>query len=424
MLYLLCANLGEQKGRTLTAVAVIGVASAIVMVMASVGQGVIGGALRKAEEAFPRGALLARPKTVNLAMVALQMRGVDDKAVERIRALPGVDLAAPQTSLRMPLRIEGEILGQSAVSDAVVVGIDPAMVAGDVRAPYRFDYDAASSQPIPVVVPKFFLDMYNLAYADTLGMPKVNEDFVIGKTFRLIIGETYLLGGGVNPRSAVLDCRVVGLTANPSLMSGVLIPLGHAAELNRWYTGRAGASYTAVHIKVGDLRRVDEVTSAVSGMGFVVEGNRETIGKFLFLGRVAAGVVTIFGAAVALIAAISIFNTFSLIMRERRGEVGLLRAVGATRCTVFALFVSEVAAVAATGAALGVAASWPLLEWANGAVMTRLPPMSFLPERLFALSGWTALACAVGAVVVCELAALPVIARTVRRAPAALVSEN
>jgi hypothetical protein len=310
------------------------------------------------------------------------------------------------------------------VSDAVVVGIDPAMVAGDVRGPHRFEYDEATSQPIPVIVPKFFLDMYNLAYADSLGLPKVNEDYVIGKSFRMIIGETYLLGGDGNNRSTVLECRVVGLTSNPSLMSGILIPVGHAAELNRWYSGRGGASYTAVHIKVGDLRRVDEVTSAVSAMGFTVEGNRETISKFLFMGRIAAGVVTLFGAAVALIAAISVYNTFSLVMRERRGEVGLLRAVGATRGMVFALFVFEVAAVAVAGAAVGVAASWPLLEWANSATLTRLPPMSFLPERLFALNGWMALACAGGAVVICELAALPVIARTIRRPPAALVSED
>ncbi|MBX7246016.1 MAG: ABC transporter permease [Candidatus Sumerlaeaceae bacterium] len=425
VLHIVWTNLAERKARTLIAAFVIAFAVAVVMVVASLAQGFLRGALAKAEQAFPRGALLAKPRTMNIMMLAVQTTKIDDAVVEKIRALPGVEYCAPQLSMKMPLRAEAEIAGQQAVTDAVVVGVDPVTVKSDVKPGYKFDYDEGTSSPMPCVVPAFFLDMYNLAYADSAGLPKVNETFPIGKHVKLYLGESYLLGATGNPQGKAreFDCQIVGMTQNPSFRSGILIPIGYAREFNKWFTGTDKADYNAAHVRVGDLAKLDEVTSAIAGMNLTVESNRDVIEKFRFVVRSVTVMTGAFALIVVAIAAVSIFNTFSLIMTQRRGEVGLLRAVGGTRKTVTKLFLTEVASIGLIGGVIGVAASWPLLAWADGRILAQLPKVSFLPERLFFVSWPMAVACVVSATLVCVLTTLPAILRTTRMQPTQLVSE-
>ena len=88
------------------------------------------------------------------------------------------------------------------------------------------------------------------------------------------------------------------------------------------------------------------------------------------------------------------------------------------------MVLAEVAATGLCGGALGVAAAWPRWAWADGAILARLPKLSFLPDRLFAVEWGLAASCLAGAMLVSALAALPVIVRLARKPPAQLVSED
>lgn len=405
---------------------VIAFAVAVVMVICALGLGFLRGAVQKAEQLFPPSLLLVKPKTLNLAMLKFNTADITAETVRRISGFPGVEFAAPQLSLKMPLRAEGEIMGQVATTDAVMVGIDPVVVKPDVGKGFTFAYDEASSTPVPCIVPRYFLDMYNLAYADSMGLPKINESFALGKEFTLILGETYLLGASGNDggRQAHVPCRVVGLTDNPSLFTGVLIPLRHATELNRWYRGAQVEKFNAMHVKVNDVQKVDEVTSRILDLGLAVESRKETLEKFLFVARAAGLLTVLFAAAVLAVAAVSIFNTFSLIMNERRGEIGILRAVGGTRRGVTLLFVAEAAAVGLVGGVLGASACWGLLSWGEKRILAALPKVTFLPDQVFLLDWRLAVTCIAGGVLLSVLATLPVILQTTNTAPVRLISES
>jgi ABC-type lipoprotein release transport system permease subunit len=426
MAYIISGNLGERKTRTATAVFVIAFAVAVVMVISALGIGFLRGALAKAQEAFPPGLLMVKPRAMNVSILSLSTAVINDATVARIRKMPEVEFVAPQVSLKMPLRAEGEILGQQAVTDAIMVGIDPVVVKGEVGPKFSFDYDEKTSQPIPCVLARYFLDMYNLAYADTMGLPKINENFALGKTFTLHLGESYLLGGPGGAKAKTMDvtCKVVALTSNPSLYVGALIPLRHAEELNKWYTGESTKSYNAMHVKVRDVGRLDQVTSRIVEMGLNVESSKDVLEKLQFVVRAVGLLTALFAIVVLAIAATSIFNTFSLIMNERRGEVGLLRAVGGTRRLVTWLFVTEVAVIGLLGGIVGVAASWVLVRWGNAAIVSRLPKVTFLPEHLFLVNWWLVASCLAGAVLLSVVATLPAILRTTGTPPATLISES
>src|SRR5690606_2775145 len=108
--------------------------------------------------------------------------------------------------------------------DAVFIGVNGELMKGAVREGYTFSFDETTSQPIPVIVPQLFLDMYNLGYADGVGFPKINEEFLIGKRFTLELGENYITGATTGKKQ-VLICQIVGLSADSSLIAGVYIPL-------------------------------------------------------------------------------------------------------------------------------------------------------------------------------------------------------
>src|SRR5215203_759858 len=59
-----------------------------------------------------------------------------------------------------------------------------------------------------------------------------------------------------------------------------------------------------------------------------------------------------------------VYNTVAVSVIARRDEIGVLRAVGASRGTVLRLFLAEAAALAAVGAALGAPAGWLLAQGA------------------------------------------------------------
>lgn len=426
LIHVVIANLFERKTRTGIAIFVIAFAVAVVMVIASLGFGFLRGAAAKAEQTFPPGMLVVKPRALNVSFLAFNTGIIDDSTVEHIRELRGVEYVAPQLSIKVPMRAQAVIVGHQAESDVVIVGIDPVIVRDDVKPGYRFEYEKNTSSPIPCIVPQNFMLMYNMAYSESMGLPKITEAFAVGKTFELYLGESLILEGfATQPqkKKKKVICEIVGLTANPSLLSGALIPLGYAREFNRWYTGREIQNYSALHVKMKEISLLDDVTSRIQDMGLVVESNRDLLQRFQFVTRAAALLTGVFGFIVVAIAAASIVNTFSLILNQRRGEVGLLRAVGASRGIVTGLFMTEVASIGFLGGLLGALASWGVLRWADQRIISMLPKVSFLPEHLF-LTHWGLIAaCVFGAVALSVFVTLPIILRTTSSHPAVLISE-
>jgi ABC-type lipoprotein release transport system permease subunit len=422
LVYIVGGNLRERKGRTFTAVFVIAFAVAVVMFILSLSLGFLRGVVKKAEVAYPPGMLVVKPKTVSVAMLSVNATTITDAVVDNIRRLPGVEFVAPQLSLKMPMRAEADILGQSAESDAFVLGVAPVIVEKDVARGFKFQYSPGDSNAVPCVVPRYFLDMYNLAYSESMGLPKVNEGFAIGKHVKLSLGESYTMGDAGGKHKDI-QLQIVGLTPNPNFV-GVLIPLRNAMDLNQWYTGSKTFSYTALHVKLKSLGSADEVIRLIEGMQLNVQSQKDVFEKFQFVARSLGVLTAIFGVIVVAIAAVSIFNTFSLIMVQRRGEVGLLRAVGGTRRMVTALYIIESAVIGIAGGVLGMAVSALILSFADARILAHLPHVSFLPEHLFVISGPLMFASFAGGIFLSLVPTVPIILKTTRQSPVSLITES
>ena len=121
-------------------------------------------------------------------------------------------------------------------------------------------------------------------------------------------------------------------------------------------------SYSTISVRVKSPKQIEAVEQAIKKLGFntfsILDATRSLRQFFavldLFLG--------IFGSLALAVASIGIVNTLVMAILERRREIGIMKAIGASDGDVKKLFFAEAGAMGVLGGVVGVAAGlghWP-----------------------------------------------------------------
>ena len=135
--------------------------------------------------------------------------------------------------------------------------------------------------------------------------------------------------------------------------------------------------------------RIEEILSEL-GPEFETRRWDELAGFYDAVVALYTGIFTVFAGIVGVVVMFSVANTMTMAVFERTGEIGALRAIGARRSTLVAMFLTEGVGVGLLGAGLGVAASWLIagaVEMAGGIAMPPPPGMSQGFQAYFNLTG-------------------------------------
>ena len=312
---------------------------------------------------------------------------IDDEVVARLRKLPGVAAAYPKMSLRIPAvtRYNGLFFGREIHMglEVVAVGIMPETVGPDARMPFE---DEGPGKPIPVVVNRRLLELYNKVFAPQRGLPRLTESMLIGFQIPMELGRSFVAARTL-PQAEETSMQLVGFSERATL-AGVSMPLSVVQRINRQF-GADADGYSSVLLRAQSADDVTDVATAVKKMGLEIdESERRSalqIGAAVELVTIA---LSLLSALITALAAVNTMQAFYASVRERKREIGILRAVGATRSDVATVVLAEAAATGLAGGLAGVLLARGAAALLDRVARTGLPDFPFKPATFFHFETW------------------------------------
>ena len=256
--------------------------------------------------------------------------GFDESVLDRVQAVPDVRVAVPVIEAVVNTKLRGE-------GNLLILGVD---MTGD-RSLREYDLESGDdavlddplvflAQPDSLIVTDTFARGNRLAIGSKLPMSTMEGDKLF--TVRGIMKSSGLasaFGGNL----AVMDV--------------------YAAEK---VFGR-GRKFDRIDLAVKDGVRVEDVRQKLEtllGPGFQVEAPSARANQFESILHIYSVTANITSAFALFIGLFIIYNTFQIAVAQRRSEIGILRALGATRTQIRTLFLSESLVAGLLGSSLGL----------------------------------------------------------------------
>jgi putative ABC transport system permease protein len=276
--------------------------------------------------------------TVNRIAGATQLQvssgdfGFDESVLDRVQAVGEVSVAVPviQSVVNTGLAGQGNLL---------ILGVD---MTGDRSLR---DYDLESGDEAVVDDPLVFL-----AQPDSL---MVTRDFA--ESNRLAIGARLPL----ETAEGVKRFTIRGIMRSGGLgqaFGGNLAIMDIYAAQKVFGRGRR---FDRIDVRLKDGVTLEDGQAALEralGPGFEIEPPSARGRHFEAMLRGFSMTMNLTSLFALVIGMFIIYNSFAIAVTERRSEIGILRALGATRAQIRTLFLGESAAAGLAGSALGVGA--------------------------------------------------------------------
>ncbi|MCE5202780.1 MAG: FtsX-like permease family protein [Actinomycetia bacterium] len=274
--------------------------------------------------------------------------GLFDAAVaDRVGTVEGVEAATPV--LRVPVALAP---GRYPVGMLSIIGVDPA-TAGRVR-------------PYPVAEGRFLSEedaKQDLEGGEATKRPAVVLPASTASALGLEVGDTL----EVPSARGVARLTVAGVLKMPTAPGNeeayMALPVAQALLGSGDRVSEVDAT-----VKAGVDRA--EVTRAVQralGSAYRIGGVEPDSSLFASI-KLGGFIINMFGVFAIVMAGFIILNTFRTVVAERRHDIGMLRAIGASRHTIFGMFLTESLVQGVLGTALGIIAGWWVAKLAMAGV--------------------------------------------------------
>lgn len=164
-------------------------------------------------------------------------------------------------------------------------------------------------------------------------------------------GERYRVVGVMEPKGQVLGFDLDDTVYVPAARALALFNRESLVEIHVAYAPEAPVAA----VEAG-LRRT--LAARHGAEDFTLTPQQKMLEVFGTLLAAITFAVAAIGAISLVVGGVGILTILTIAVAERAPEIGLLRALGATRARVLALFLAEAALLAAAGGAAGLAAGW------------------------------------------------------------------
>jgi putative ABC transport system permease protein len=259
--------------------------------------------------------------------------GFDENVLDRVQAMPQVRVAVPVIEAVVSTGVQGQ-------GNLLILGVD---MTGDRSLR---DYDLESS---------------GQGTDDDIDDPLV----FLAQPDSLMVSDTYArenhLGLGAKVPMSTMDGRKL-FTIRGIMKSGGLTSAfgGNLAVMDVYAAQKVfgrGRKFDRIDLAIKDGSNLGDVQAkleALLGTGFQVQEPSARAQQFDSISRVytlTANVTSVFALFIGMFI---IYNTFQIAVTQRRTEIGILRALGATRRQIRTLFLGESVVAGLFGSVLGL----------------------------------------------------------------------
>jgi putative ABC transport system permease protein len=143
------------------------------------------------------------------------------------------------------------------------------------------------------------------------------------------------------------EYKIVGVTNEENYIAAVL-------TLPELSSHIAINSYEKVQVRVTAIEFLDTVQKAVVGKGFTVTALSKTVDQANKIFTAIQAILAAFGGIALIVSAIGMFNTMTVTLLERTGEIGVMRTLGASSNDIKILFITEAVIVGILGGVVGI----------------------------------------------------------------------
>jgi putative ABC transport system permease protein len=140
---------------------------------------------------------------------------------------------------------------------------------------------------------------------------------------------------------------VVGVLQDSEVLNEIYV---HLDDVDAQYI----SEYESVKVKVADQGQLDIVRGSLTDIGFLVSALSDVAEQANKVFGIIQIILAIFGVFSLLVAAIGLINTMTISLLERTNEIGIMRAIGASKSDIRKLFLLESTLIGFMGGVVGI----------------------------------------------------------------------
>jgi putative ABC transport system permease protein len=374
--------------------------------------------------------------------------GLSEEDVEAIRRIPNVVEVLPRMNLKFSAVSFGgkALVGSEIRVETIADGIPPQQVAGELIDPplpfedlrprqsnrmCRFDTDCprgeycevrfdgppapdltdadplsvrryrACALPVPTLLSRYLMEFYNTVFAPGHGYVQLNDGLlrVAEKElqFQTRLGDSFMGQQAVRWRQRSVKMQFTGISEK-AMDLGITFPIDYVRDWNQEFGGtKGGARYSSVSVRARSKEDISDVIRLIREAGFDIQSRiAEQVSSMV---EVIGIILLLIALIVITIAGFNITHTFLMLVLERRREIGLFRAIGATRANIRNVFLLEAGFIGLLAGVLGLLLAFVASLVFDTMLITLVPAFPYKPVSFFDFQPWI-IATAIGFAVI------------------------